>query len=171
MRIKIPFTGRSIEMRFSAGTDPPSWWGRMFGRVTSSGIDITETSALSFAAVYACIRVISESVAQIPLKVYERLPNGGKRESASHPLYMLLHDWPNDEMTSFTWREAMAAHLCGWGNCYSFIDFARDGRPKSIELLSPGRVAVRRLESNDMLVYDVTSRKGRDIKRVWRRLC
>lgn len=164
MKIKIPFTGRSIEMRFSAGSDPPGWWGRMFGRATSSGVDVTEASALSFAAVYACIRVISESVAQIPLKVYERLPNGGKREAPKHPLYPLLHDWPNDEMSSFTWREAMAAHLCGWGNCYSFIDFARDGRPKAIELLTPDRVVPRRLESSDALVYDVSSRKG-EVKR------
>lgn len=126
MRIKIPFTGRSIELRFNVGSDPPSWWGRMFGAATSSGVSVTETSALSFAAVYACIRVISESVAQIPLKVYERLPNGGKREAPKHPLYALLHDWPNDEMTSFTWREAMSAHLCSWGNCYSFIDFGPD---------------------------------------------
>lgn len=148
-------------MRFSAGAASPSWWGRMFGRATSSGIDVNETSALNFAAVYACIRVISESVAQIPLKVYERTPNGGKREAPHHPLYQLLHDWPNDEMTSFTWREAATAHLCGWGNCYSFINFARDGRPKSIELLSPDRVTAKRLESSDMLVYDVIDRKGR----------
>lgn len=157
MRIKIPFTGRSIELRFKISDDPPSWWG---GKPTSSGVSVTESTALSFAAVYACIRVISESVGQIPLKVYERLPNGGKREASGHPLYELLHDWPNDEMTSFTWREAMASHLCGWGNCYSYIDFGRDGRPKAIELLSPGRVKPKRLDSNDMLVYDVTSRKG-----------
>lgn len=58
----------------------------------------------------------------------------------------------------------MAAHLCGWGNCYSFIDFARDGRPKAIELLTPDRVVPRRLESSDALVYDVSSRKG-EVKR------
>lgn len=132
----------------------------MFGRSVSSGVNVDEMSALSFAAVYACIRVISESVAQIPLKVYERLPNGGKREASGHPLYSLLHDWPNDEMSSFSWREASAAHLCGWGNCYSFIDFGANGRPKSIELLTPNRVNPKRLDHNDLLVYDVTNRKG-----------
>lgn len=160
MRIKIPFTGRSFEFRFKVSEEPDSWWYRMFGSPTSSGEMVTESTAMSFSVVYACIKVISESVAQIPLKVYERLPNGGKREASSHPLYELLHDWPNDEMTSFTWREAMASHLCGWGNCYSYIDFGRDGRPKAIELLSPDRVKPKRLDSNDKLVYDVTSRKG-----------
>lgn len=160
MKIKIPFIGRSLELRFSVGESPPSWFGRLLGRPTSSGIQVDETSSMSFAAVYACVKVISESVAQIPLKVYERLPNGGKREASGHPLYELLHDWPNDEMTSFSWREAMAAHLCSYGNGYSFIDFGCDGRPRAIELLSPDRVRPKRLDSNGKLVYDVTSRKG-----------
>lgn len=160
MKIKIPFTSRSLELRFKVGEDPPDWWRQRFGRPTSSGVQVNENTALSFAAVYACIRVISESVGQIPLKVYERLPSGGKREASDHPLHYLLRGWPNDEMSSFTWREAMTAHLCGWGNCYSYIDFGRDGRPKSIELLTPDRVSPKRLDSNDMLVYDVTSRKG-----------
>lgn len=160
MRIPIPFTGRSVELRFNIGENPPGWWNRTFVSPTSSGETVTEGTAMSFAVVYACIRVISESVGQIPLKVYERLPSGGKREASGHPLYALLHDWPNEEMTSFTWREAMASHLCGWGNCYSYIDFGRDGRPKSIELLSPDRVCPKRLSSSDLLVYDVTSRKG-----------
>lgn len=160
MKIKIPFTGRSLELRFAVGDEPPGWSQRMFGNPTSSGVPVDEVSAMSFAAVYACIRVISESVGQIPLKVYERLPNGGKREASDHPLYALLHNWPNDDMTSFTWREAMTSHLCGWGNCFSYIDFGRDGRPRAIELLSPERVSPRRLDVNDKLVYDVTSRKG-----------
>lgn len=160
MKIKIPFTRRSIDLSFSVGESPPGWWMRMFGRPTSSGVSVDETSALRFAVVYSCIRVISESVAQIPLKVYERLPTGGKREATWHPLYELLHDWPNDDMTSFTWREAMTAHLCGWGNCYSFIDFGGNGRPKSIELLAPDRVRPKQLDKNDLLVYEVTDRKG-----------
>lgn len=160
MKIRIPFTGRSLELRFSVGEDPPGWWGRLFGRPTASGVAVNENTAMRFSVVYACIRVLSESVAQIPLKVYERLPNGGKREASAHPLYTLLHDWPNDEMTSFNWREASAAHLCAWGNSYSHIEFGNDGRPRSISPLSPDRVTPKRLDVSDALVYDVTSRKG-----------
>lgn len=164
MKIRIPFTGRSIEFRFSPSSDPPDWWGKLFGRSTSAGVTVNESTAMRLSVVYACIRVLSESVAQIPLKVYERLPNGGKREASDHPLYPLLHDWPNDEMTSFNWREASTAHLCAWGNSYSFIDFGRDGRPKSITPLKPDRVAPKRLESNDQLVYDVINRKGQSTR-------
>lgn len=160
MRIRIPFSRRSLKLRFKFWDDPASWWRRVFARPPSHGIQVDEMSALSFAAVYACIRVISESVAQIPLKVYERLPSGGKREATRHPLYELLHDWPNEDMTSFTWREASTAHLCGWGNSYSYIDFGRDGRPRSIELLAPDRVTPKRLDKNDLLVYEVTDRTG-----------
>lgn len=159
MKIKIPFTGRSLEMRFKSWEDPHSWWWRIFGPPPSAGVDVDEFSALRFAVVFACIHVISESVAQIPLKVYEKLPAGGKREAPEHPLYRILHDSPNSEMTSFTWREASAAHLCGWGNCYSFIDWGANGRPKSLELLTPDRVTPMRLDSG-LLVYEVTNRKG-----------
>lgn len=160
MKIKIPFTGRSLEMRFKAWEDPPGWWRSIFGTPVSSGVHVDEFSALRLAVVYACIHVISESVAQIPLKVYEKLPTGGKREAPEHPLYNLLHDYPNDEMTAFSWREASTAHLCGWGNCYSFIDWGANGRPRSLEILTPDRVRPRRLESNNKLVYEVSDSKG-----------
>lgn len=159
MKIKIPFTERALELRFKVWEDPPQWFRRIFGAPVSSGVQVDEFSALRLAVVFACIHVISESVAQIPLKVYEKLPTGGKREAPEHPLYRLLHDCPNDEMTSFTWRESSTGHLCGWGNCYSFIDWGADGRPRSLELLTPDRVCPRRLDSG-LLVYDVLSNKG-----------
>lgn len=81
----------------------------------------TEDGALRIAAVYACVRVISETVASLPLLLYRRLPDGGKARAEDHPLYELLRINPNTEQTSLEWREQMLAHLLLRGNAYSII--------------------------------------------------
>lgn len=102
---------------------------RAFWGITNSGKRVNERTALQLTAVYACIRVLSEAVAQLPLNVYRYAENGGKNVKATdHYLYDLLHKAPNPEMSSFVWRETMMAHLLIWGNAYSQI--IRDGTGK-----------------------------------------
>jgi hypothetical protein len=84
-----------------------------FGR-TWAGKSVTERSAMQTTAVYACVRIISETVASLPLHVYEYTDNG-KERVCNHPLYRLLHDIPNPEMNSFVMREVMMSHLLLWG--------------------------------------------------------
>ncbi len=160
MKIKIPFIKRSLELRFHPSEEPEKWFLGLGGSRSSSGVAVTEESALRFAAVYACVRVLSESVAQIPLKVYERLGNGGKAEVKRHPLYELLHLRPNEDMTSFTWRETSVAHLATWGNCYSFLDYSGDGRVKSLYPLRPDRVFPKK-NSTGKIVYEIADENGR----------
>lgn len=161
MKIKIPFTNRSFELRFHPSDEPDVEWINLFGRATSAGVNVSEESAMRLTAVYSCIRVLSEAVAQLPLKVYERLQEGGKREAKEHPIYPLVHDSPDDgEMTSFNWRETMTAHLCTHGNAYSFIDFGKNGRPKKIVLLKPDKVIPKRLETNNLIVYEYLHNGG-----------
>jgi len=95
------------------------------GRETSSGINITETVALGIPAVYACIRVLTEAIASLPLITYERFDNGDNERAKKFSLYTLLHDSPNPLMTSFELRELLVGHLCLRGNAYCFIE--RDG--------------------------------------------
>ena len=95
----------------------------LFGR-SISGQFVNEESALRVAAVYACVRILAESIASLPLHVYE-YKNNGKEKAINHPLYFLLHDAPNPEMTSFIFREMMITHLLFYGNTYSQI--CRDG--------------------------------------------
>jgi HK97 family phage portal protein len=111
------------------------------------------------SAVYACVRILAESVAGLPLHVYERTANGSKSTKPSHPLYRLLHDEPNREMTSFVFRETLMSHLLLWGNAYAQI--IRDGRgfPIALYPLLPDRMAVDRNESGE-LVYTYQSDKG-----------
>jgi HK97 family phage portal protein len=111
------------------------------GRETSSGIHINETVALGIPAVYACIRVLTEAIAALPLITYERFENGDKERARGFSLYRILHDQPNPLMTSFELRELLVGHLCLRGNAYCFIE--RDGgEVVALWPLHPDRVTV-----------------------------
>ncbi|MCB0073724.1 MAG: phage portal protein, partial [Caldilineaceae bacterium] len=103
-------------------------WDRIFGRgwSTPAGVDVSPESALTSAVVFACVRVLAESVASLPLLTYRRTGRG-KERATTHPLYGLLHTQPNPEMTSFTWREWTMGYLCRWGNAISEIEWGADG--------------------------------------------
>ena len=92
----------------------------IFFGTSGAGKSVTPTSAMRLSAVYACVRVIAETIASLPLNVYEITPDGS-RKATDHPLYRLLHDEPNGEMTSFVWRETMLTHLLLWGNSYTQV--------------------------------------------------
>lgn len=85
-----------------------------------ASVVVNEETAMRISAVYACIRAIAETVASLPLPLYKRLPRG-KEKATYHPLYTLLHDTPNSDMTSFSFRETMMTHLLLWGNAYAQI--------------------------------------------------
>lgn len=121
-----------------------------FGR-THAGKRVTDRTAMQHTVVYACVRVLSEAIAQLPLHVY-RYTNNGKKRVPMHPLYFLLHDQPNPEMTSFIFRETLMSHLLIYGNAYAQI--IRNGRGEVIGLypLMPDRIKVDRDERN-RLVY------------------
>ena len=133
-------------------------WSFLFGG-TTSGKAVNERTAMQTSAVYSCVRILAESVAGLPLHVYERTANGSKSTKPSHPLYRLLHDEPNREMTSFVFRETLMSHLLLWGNAYAQI--IRDGRgfPLALYPLLPDRMAVDRNEIGE-LVYTYQSDKG-----------
>nr|DAM34463.1 MAG TPA: Portal [Caudoviricetes sp.] len=112
---------------------------------SSSGKAVNERSAMQMTAVYACVRVLSESIAGLPLHLfrYNRERNGKTRDF-QHPLSGLLHDAPNPEMTSFVFRETLMTHLLLWGN--AFAQIIRNGRGQVVALypLMPDRMEVCR---------------------------
>ena len=114
---------------------------------------------ISLSIVHACVRVIAETIASLPLHVYEATDTGS-RKAPEHPLYRLLHDEPNAEMTSFVWRETMLSHLLLWGNAYCQI--IRTGRNKidSIYPLIPDQMEVDR-DSKGNLTYTYTTSEGK----------
>jgi HK97 family phage portal protein len=103
---------------------------------------------------------LGEAIAGLPLHVYKYKPDGGKERDISHPLFRLLHDAPNPEMTSFVWRETMMAHLLLHGNAYSQI--IRDGRGQVLALypLLPNRIHVSRDRRTGCIVYAYTKDEG-----------
>ena len=123
----------------------------LFGGSTS-GKAVTERTAMQMTAVYSCVRILAEAVAGLPLNLYHYLPDGGKEKSYDHPLYRLLHDEPNPEMSSFVFRETLMTHLLLWGNAYAQI--IRNGKGEVVALypLMPNRMTVDR-EENGQLYY------------------
>ena len=124
---------------------------------------------MQMTAVYCCVRILSEAVASLPLQFYRYTDDGGKEKAVEHPLYFLLHDEPNPEMTSFIFRETLMTHLLLYGNAYSQI--IRNGKGEVVALypLMPDRMAVDR-DGHGRLYYeytvydsdDVAGRKGTD---------
>lgn len=119
---------------------------------TSSGKAVNERTAMQTTAVYACVRILAEAIAGLPLHLYRYRTDGGKERIPFHPLYYLLHDEPNPEMTSFVFRETLMSHLLIWGNAYAQIVRNGRGQPIALYPLLPNKVEVGRA-SNGELVY------------------
>ena len=119
---------------------------------------MNERSAMQMTAVYACVRILSESIAGLPLHMYRYEEDGSKTKAVEHPLYHLLHDEPNPEMTSFIFREILMRHLLLWGNAYAQI--IRNGKGDIIALypLMPNRMKVER-DTKGQLYYEYQTMK------------
>jgi HK97 family phage portal protein len=115
------------------------------GGISTSGVSVSAETARKIVAVFACIRVLSETLAMLPLHVYERTNGGkGKRRDDAHPLYDLLHFQPNDWQTSFEWRETGVGHTGLRGAAYSALKINDKGWFDSIEVLHPDYVTPMR---------------------------
>lgn len=120
---------------------------------SNSGRIVTERSAMQMTAVYACVRILSEAIAGLPLIVYRYGEAGSKEKATEHSLFRILHDEPNPEMTSFIWRETAMTHMLLWGNSYSQIIRNRRGEIISLYPLMPNRMKVDR-DTNGKLYYE-----------------
>lgn len=160
----IPFLSKLFRTRdkpkdYYIGTD----FRYLFGPSTS-GKNVNEFTAMQTTAVYACVRILSETLAALPLQLY-RYTAGGKERVYDHPLYHILHDEPNPEMTSFIFRETLMSHLLIWGNAYAQIIRDRLGRVQSLYPLRPDKMTVCRDESGQIYyLYTKTSDENPVIK-------
>lgn len=125
---------------------------RFFFGGSTAGKYVTERSSMQMTAVYSCVRVLAEAVAGLPLHLYKYTDSGGKDKAVDNPLYFLLHDEPNPEMTSFVFRETLMTHLLLWGNAYAQI--IRNGKGEVVAMypLMPNRMSVNR-DDNGNLYY------------------
>ena len=119
----------------------------------SSGVYVSERTAMTISAVYACVRILSETLADLPLHV-NKYTNGGSAKAPEHPLDYLLDSEPNPEMSAFMFRETMMTHILLWGNAYAQI--IRNGKGEVLGLypLMPDRMTVDRDTSTGRLYYE-----------------
>ena len=132
---------------------------------STSGKTVTERSAMQMTAVYSCVRILAEAIAGLPLQLYRYTDTGDKEKAIEHPLYLLLHDEPNPEMTSFIFRETLMTHLLLWGNAYAQI--IRNGKNEVLSLypLMPNRMTVDRDEHGRLYYsYQMQTDDGADMK-------
>ncbi len=139
----VPFAGLSPEPHRGSG------YTSYFGGSTSGKI-VTEQGAMQMTAVYSCVRILVEAVAGLPLNPYRYTEDGGKEKAIGHPLYLLFHNEPNPEMSSFVFRETLMTHLLPWGNAYAQV--IRNGKGEVIALypLMPNKMTVDRDERGQL---------------------
>lgn len=139
------FRSRDAPQNRTAGSGYTFYFGG-----STSGKAVTERSAMQMTAVYSCVRILAEAVAGLPLNLYRNTEDGGKEKAIGHPLYFLLHDEPNPEMSSFVFRETLMTHLLLWGNAYAQV--IRNGKGEVVALypLMPNKMAVDRDERGQL---------------------
>lgn len=153
------FHTRDKPQNYYTGTDMHYLFGR-----SSSGKQVNEFTAMQTTAVYACVRILAETLAALPLQLYRYTP-GGKERVYDHPLYHLLHDEPNPEMTSFIFRETLMSHLLIWGNAYAQIIRDRLGRVQGLYPLRPDKMTVCRDDRGKIFyLYTKTGDENPNIK-------
>ena len=153
---------------FHPSQEPPGWMNSMFTAwATASGIHVTPETALQTSAVFACILVLAESVASLPLAVFRRLDARSKEKAPEHPLYERLHNQPNPEMTSFEFRETLMGHLGGWGNAYADIQIDGRGRVAALWPLLPNKIERIARENGELIYhYRVPDSAGGEVRKL-----
>lgn len=159
--MKIPFISNLLDKRSEASnlSDPKRWLYEAFGIPFGRGIKVTESTSMRSIAVLACVRILAETVASLPLPVYKRLNPRGKAR-ASHSVSDLLQRAPNSRMTAFTFRETMMGHILLWGNCYAEIEYDDIGEIVALWPIPPHRVEHMETATGDPF-FRVTTSDGK----------
>lgn len=150
-----------LRLAYRAATlaNPDPWLFRAFGwNQTAAGIEVTPETALTYSAVWGCVNGISMDLAKLPLQVYQKLPKG-REKAPGHPLYPLLHDAPNPEITSVAFRSALQVHMLTWGNAYANIVYDGNGIAQ-LWPLRPDRMEGPYRDEQAQLIYVYTLPSG-----------
>jgi HK97 family phage portal protein len=127
-----------LDRRSTQWLTSPGAWNVLTNVATTAGVSITEEKSLTYSPVYAAVRVLTDMVSSLPLFVYRRLERG-KERATEHPLYSVLHEQANPEMTSLVFREVLQGHLATWGNAYAEIQRGERGQVVALWPLLPDR--------------------------------
>lgn len=128
-----------------------------------AGVRVTPENALQVSVVWACVDVISKSIAASEWNVFERLKSGNRRLLTDDPLYYLLNVRPNDDMTAIAFREALGIMALTWGNGYAEISRDLSGRAASLYPITPDKCEPRRAPDDGRLIYHVWNDDGSEV--------
>lgn len=118
---------------------------RVFINPSAGGVFVNHDIALTYSAFWAAVRVISETVAQLPWHTFRVTEDGSERLHA-HNLQRMLNVQTNPETDAFTWRTVMLGWVLTWGNAYAEIQRDRQGRVIAFWQVPPDRVDIGRDE-------------------------
>ena len=132
---------QSIKRMFKLSDTP-----RIAAELSATGaiLEMSKEKAMQLSTVFACVRLISETVGTLPCVVYRREGDQGKQADPDYPLFFLLHDSPNADFTNVEYFERMTADLCLWGNHFSEISRGVGGGIVALTGLDPSLVSVGR---------------------------
>lgn len=157
---RIKLFGYALRSAISTLSNPKRWFVDWFGGGKSkSGADVNEDTAVKVTAVFACIRLLAQTIASLPLHTYQRLEDG-KSKAFNHPLYHLLHDLPNPQCTSFNLRSIMMVNLLLTGHAYAEI--VRNNAGNIVELwpLPSSHVAIHKNRQTGKALYVINTEDG-----------
>jgi HK97 family phage portal protein len=161
MKLRNKFANWIVKQATTAAV-PEQWFVNYFGGgvPTKAGVVINNDNALQISTYFACVRNISEDVAKLPLITYKPLTPQGRERVYDHPVYEIMHDAANSEMTAMTFRETLTAHAINWGNGYAYIERDRLGNVIALWPLRPDRVRPYRDDATKRIYYEVQDDKG-----------
>lgn len=143
--------GFDISMKRAAARDP-ALLEMLGGHSNSAGVPVTTTSAMRTAAVYACVRVLSETIASLPLQMFERQSDGSKVKASTHPLYQVVHTTPNGWQTSYEFRDIMTMNAALEGAAHALIRIDPRGRRRLLPLV-PAALRARLVDERVFYEY------------------
>jgi HK97 family phage portal protein len=147
----------AIETRTGSVNDPNMWINTLLestNYATKSGTVITADTALKISTVYACITILAQTIASLPMTVNRRLPSGGNETAEGHWLYSVLHDTFNSDQTSYEAREMGIGHLKLRGNWYNRIERNGRGQIDGLWPMNPAFMQVFRMEDGVWYRYE-----------------
>ena len=155
----------SLFNRFRTASDDRSAWGDFWFEPVSvrsaSGLRVSPDGALRLSAVYACVRILSETMASLPIVLYRQREDGGKDQVTDHWLHRLLCRRPNRYQNPFEWREMLQGHLALRGNAYCQIITNPRGEITELLPINPDRLQVEIMRSGE-LRYRIADRFGEE---------
>lgn len=134
-------------------TSGQNYLAALAGIGTDNSVAINQNTALTFSAVFAAVRILSESIASLPVNLYRKTDDGTRTIQNANPLQALISVEPNQMMTSYNFFQAMVSNLVLQGNAYAFISRGNTARPDALHILDPQKVKI--LHHENEVFYEI----------------